>query len=629
MDKSELTGADSIAVALEELGVEIVFAITGAGNLAICDAIANRGFTRLVFVHHEQAALMAAQGLTRTTGKLGVALVTTGGGSTNALTGLVGANMDSIPLVLITGNESSVHTNTDNELRIWGVQGFDSRQVFQPVSKASHRVRSADSIYDIVVNAAIEAQQPRAGVVTIDVPMDLQRKPLTAGRTKSKSSARRAALKSSTNDDFVITDGIKKAVSALKKSKQPVLLLGAGLKGKISRDEIRKLVAGLGIPTLLSWSAIDLLEASHEMNFGRSGIYGDRYANMIVQNSDLVISIGSRLAIPQLSYDASDFARNAEIIVVDVDSKELEKFVGERWTPVQADAATFLQALAAQMQEKLSFNPWLARCRDLKSTFPRRAQTVDALTSKNPEQYINSYDVVYEISDQAGDSDIFVTDMGTGLLSGFYGLDINGNQQLATSLGLGEMGYGLPAAIGSQFANPEARVICLNADGGMMMNLQELQTVAHHKLPIKLVIFSNDGYLMIKNSQKNLFDGRFVGSNADSGISCPNFEKLSEVFGFDYLKIDGASNLQQKVSDFLNNPNAVILEVFMDPEQLFIPRVGTLKAEGGALMSPPLEDMIPLIDEEQLRGVMGGNIHPQSIAVRKTGALPSTRGQNS
>lgn len=629
MVKAEITGADSIAVALEELGVEIVFAITGAGNLAICDAIASRGSTRLIFVHHEQAALMAAQGLTRTTGKLGVALVTTGGGSTNALTGIVGANMDSIPLILITGNESSVHTNTDNELRIWGVQGFDSKQVFAPVSKASHRVRSADSIYDTVINAALVAQQPRAGVVTIDVPMDLQRKPLSSTRSTSKTSARHAALKSYHNADAVLEEGLNAAKNALKKAKRPVLLLGAGLKTNLTRNEIRKLVSDIGIPTLLSWSAIDLLDSKHEMNFGRSGIYGDRFSNMIVQNSDLVISIGSRLAIPQLSYDANDFARHAEIVVVDIDIKELEKFVGERWIPVQADASEFLTGLSNLVDTKPDVNNWLDKCHEIRSSFPRREQTVSAPTIGSSDKFVNSYDVVYEISDQAGDSDIFVTDMGTGLLAGFYGLDINGNQQLATSLGLGEMGYGLPAAIGSQFANPDSTVICLNADGGMMMNLQELQTVAHHKLPIKLVIFNNDGYLMIKNSQKNLFEGRYVGSNADSGISCPDFEKLSSVFGFEYVKIDGKSNLKTQVSNFLNASGAVILEVFMDPEQLFIPRVGTLKAEGGALVSPPLEDMIPLIDEEDLRRVMDGNIHPQSIAVRQNGSLPSTRGQNS
>jgi acetolactate synthase-1/2/3 large subunit len=629
MVKTELTGADSIAVALEELGVEIVFAITGAGNLAICDAIASRGSTRLIFVHHEQAALMAAQGLTRTTGKLGVALVTTGGGSTNALTGIVGANMDSIPLILITGNESSVHTNTDNELRIWGVQGFDSKQVFAPVSKASHRVRSADSIYDTVINAALVAQQPRAGVVTIDVPMDLQRKPLSSNRSTSKTSTRHAALKSFHNADGVLEEGLNAAKNALNKAKRPVVLLGAGLKNNLTRKEIRKLITDLGIPTLLSWSAIDLLDSEHEMNFGRSGIYGDRFSNMIVQNSDLVISIGSRLAIPQLSYDANDFARHAEIVVVDIDIKELEKFVGERWTPVQADASEFLSGLVNLVETSTDLHIWIDKCREIRSSFPRRAQTVSAPPIGSSDKYVNSYDVVYEISDQAGDCDIFVTDMGTGLLAGFYGLDINGNQQLATSLGLGEMGYGLPAAIGSQFANPDSTVICLNADGGMMMNLQELQTVAHHKLPIKLVIFNNDGYLMIKNSQRNLFEGRYVGSNADSGISCPDFEKLSSVFGFEYVKIDGKSNLKNQVSTFLNTSGAVILEVFMDPEQLFIPRVGTLKAEGGALISPPLEDMIPLIDEAELRRVMDGNIHPQSIAVRQNGSLPSTGGQNS
>ena len=344
MSETVATGADAVAAALEELGVDIVFGITGAGNLAICDAIYRRGATRLVFVHHEQAALMAAQGLARTTGRLGVALVTTGGGSTNALTGIVGAQMDSVPLLVLSGNESSIHTNTDNELRIWGVQGFDSRQVFAPVTKEAHRARNADQIRDLVVNAARTALEPRAGAVTIDIPMDLQRKPLN---TTLAGSPAVPVLDAGRSVDYgdVLDASLDRLTAALRRSMRPVLLLGNGLRAGMDRPEIRALVADIGIPTLLSWSAIDLLDASHPMNFGRSGIYGDRYSNMVVQNADLVVAIGSRLAIPQLSYDPADFARDAQVFVVDVDGKELEKFVGDRWVRVQADAGQFLRAV--------------------------------------------------------------------------------------------------------------------------------------------------------------------------------------------------------------------------------------------------------------------------------------------
>src|SRR5664280_533689 len=201
--------------------------------------------------------------------------------------------------------------------------------------------------------------------------------------------------------------------------------------------------------------------------------------------------------------------------------------------------------------------------------------------------------------------------MGTGLLSGFYGLDVNDDQRLFTSLGLGEMGYGLPAAIGAQFANPESTVICLNADGGMMLNLQELQTIAHHRLPIKLVVFSNDGYLMIKHSQQNLFDGRYIGSNLDSGVSCPDFEKLADTFGLTYLKLTETSETSSTVKSLFDAEGPVLLEVVMHPEQLFIPRVGTIKGDKGALISPPLEDMIPLVSEASLSAAMNGSLHPE------------------
>lgn len=623
-----VTGADAVAAALEELGVEIVFGITGAGNLAICDAIHRLGRTRLVFVHHEQAALMAAQGMSRTTGKLGVVLITTGGGSTNALTGIVGANMDSIPVLVISGNENSVHTNPDNELRIWGVQGFDSRAVFSPVSKESHRARNSDQIHDLIVNGARAALAPRSGVVTVDVPMDLQRKPVSSDRTAVRRQIADAEATITKQADEVIEQSISATLTALKQSSRPVILLGNGLRGGMERAAIREVIKGLGIPTLLSWSAIDMLESAHPMNFGRCGIYGDRYANMVVQNADLVISIGSRLAIPQLSYDPADFARNARVVVVDIDPRELEKFVGERWITAQADAGTFLDRLSSEGSPG-NYDRWLAKCRALKAAFPRRAQTDEAIPAGERDDWVNSYDVVYEISDQAGPSDIFVTDMGTGLLSGFYGLDLNDEQRLSTSLGLGEMGYGLPAAIGAQFANPDSTVICLNADGGMMLNLQELQTVAHHKLPIKLVVFQNDGYLMIKHSQRNLFDGRYVGSNLDSGISCPDFSKVADTFGFEFLQLSETAEIGSTIDAFLKSTGPVMLEVIMHPEQLFIPRVGTIKGENGGLVSPPLEDMIPLVSEADLSAAMDGALHPESTKLRQTVSNLPTMGATS
>ena len=629
MSQPVVTGADAVAAALEELDVKIVFGITGAGNLAICDAIYRRGATRLVFVHHEQAALMAAQGLSRTTGALGVALVTTGGGSTNALTGIVGANMDSVPILLISGNESSVHTNPDNELRIWGVQGFDSRAVFSHVAKASHRVRNSDQIHELIVDGARTALAPRSGVVTIDIPMDLQRKPLAGVRQSVHGSIATAEAATAADYTDVLDVAIDAVGGALRHSARPVLLLGNGLRAGLDRAKIRELVGGIGIPTLLSWSAIDLLDSAHPMNFGRSGIYGDRYSNMIVQNADLVIAIGSRLAIPQLSYDPADFARNAQVVVVDVDPHELGKFVGARWVPVRADAGQFLTRLATLARPARDIAQWISKCSRLRADFPRRAQTEEAIPKGSREDFVNSYDFVYEVSDQAGPTDIFVTDMGTGLLSGYYGLDVNDDQRLFTSLGLGEMGYGLPAAIGAQFANPDSTVICLNADGGMMLNLQELQTIAHHRLPIKLVVFSNDGYLMIKHSQRNLFDGRYIGSNLESGVSCPDFEKLADTFGLAYLKLSETSQTSSTVKSFFETEGPVLLEVVMHPEQLFIPRVGTIKGDNGALISPPLEDMIPLVSEAALSAAMNGSLHPESIRIRNTPGTLATQGGKS
>jgi len=458
--------------------------------------------------------------------------------------------------------------------------------------------------------------------------MDLQRRAVRSERTAVSRQLADAELLTSIDAREVIEQSISATLTALKQSSRPVLLLGNGLRGGMQRAAIREAIRGLGIPTLLSWSAIDMLEAAHPMNFGRCGIYGDRYANMIVQNADLVISIGSRLAIPQLSYDPTDFARNARVVVVDIDPRELEKFVGERWITAQADASAFLRRLSAE-GSPADYSRWIAKAQALKATFPRRSQTDDAIPASERNNWVNSYDVVYEISDKAGLSDIFVTDQGTGLLSGYYGLDIRGDQRLTSSLGLGEMGFGLPAAIGAKLANPDKNVICLNSDGGMMLNLQELQTIAHHHLPIKLVVFQNDGYLMIKHSQRTLFEGRYVGSDLDSGVSCPDFSKLAESFGFEFMQLSETAKIGTTVDEFLKASGPVMLEVVMHPQQLFIPRVGTIKGENGGLVSPPLEDMIPLVSEADLSAAMDGALHPESTKLRQTVSNLPTMGATS
>ena len=312
---SEFTGADLLVKSLTEMGIEKIFCITGAGNLAVVDAITKNGSISVIYSHHEQAAVMEAQGYSRITNKLGVALVTTGGGTSNVVTGILSAHLDSIPVLLISGNESSFHCENTQSLRAYGVQGFDSCAVLTPVSKLSKRITSTDEIPRLLHEAMTTAMNDRKGPTHIDFPMDLQRKKVDFAAIQPNVVV---------NPRFEKIDSkiIEKLIMEISTSRQPLFYFGNGIRNPKSINEAKKLIEKVGIPYISSWSAIDIFPESDELNVGRAGIYGDRHANILIQKSDLIIAIGTRLAIPQIGYDKSDFGRKAKKWVVEIDPSE-------------------------------------------------------------------------------------------------------------------------------------------------------------------------------------------------------------------------------------------------------------------------------------------------------------------
>ena len=596
--------ADVIAETLFAQGITQVFGITGAGNIQIFDALARHGGFSLVFTHHEQAAVMAANTYFRTTGKLALALVTTGGGSTNALTGVVSSNMDSIPVLVIAGNEPSRYTTEDNNLRIWGIQGFDSVQVMSPVTKLAMRVINSSNVAEnmkFAINAALSGKQ---GVSWVEVPLDLQSVRVVA---QDISEAKLSPAPTASADQ------ISSVVSALRHAKKPLLWLGYGIKSAKADDILKEFLQSHQIPFLLSWAGSDLIDNSNVLYVGKAGVYGQRHANLILQAADYVLAVGTRLAIPQIGYSLEELAPEARIDLVDIDSNEVHK-LGERATEaIQADAGDFLSQLLQDLssKSKLTFPNWLDHIANVKERFPLIAQE-----HEDTNGYMNSYKVIERLNGYFNDDSIFVTDMGTALLSGFYGLDLQENQRLMTSTGLGEMGFGLPAAVGAAFGRPDKDIICLNADGGMMMNLQELQTIVHHNLNVKIFIFNNDGYLMIKRSQIALLESRFVGVDTQSGLSCPNFEKISTAFEIPYFKLRNWEDFDYGFKEILNKKGPSIIEIYMDPVQGFFPRLMTSASPNGALVSPPLEDLSPLISIEDLEWALQRKAGPRSYQIR-------------
>jgi acetolactate synthase-1/2/3 large subunit len=596
--------SDLLAKALEDLGIQQVFGIIGAGNVHLFEAIARRGYTEIICVHHEQAACMAMQTYYRTCGKLSASLLTTGAGSTNGVTGVVSAWADSIPCLVIAGNENSKFTKPESTYRMWGVQGYDSVDMVRKVTKYAHRVTSADQAVRELQKAAHIALDQRPGPCWIEIPMDIQ-----ASRIDPSSSAQFVPPEPKSNSNPQLARQIDCVVDALLQAQRPLLWLGNGIRLAGAEKQIESLLNLLGVPALVSWAGIDMVDSSHPLVFGRAGVYGQRAANFILQNCDYLLTIGTRLAIPQIGYDLSELAREARIDVVDIDPDEAEKLQARVQEKIVCDASVFMRALIARLQQCVISRPsdWVAQCNAYQDQFPW-------VGPEHADQgdFMNSYRFMERLNSFFKKDQVVVTDMGTALLSGHQVLRIANGQRLMTSTGLGEMGYGLPAAIGASFALNRGEVMCLNCDGGMMLNLQELQTIAHHKLPIKLFIFNNDGYLMIKHTQNALFKTGYVGTDKASGVSCPNFSKIAAAFDMPAYQIHNWDECDETLAKVQAASGPVICEVFMHPEQLFTPKLSLVAKEDGTLVSPPLEDLSPLVPREMLGRAMLVGMHEKS-----------------
>lgn len=602
----EVKVSDQVAGLLEQLNIRHAFGIIGAGNIHLFESISRHGFTEIVCVHHEQAATMAMQTYYRTNGQMAAALLTTGGGASNGVTGVLSAWADSLPGLVIVGNEHARFCHAENPLRMWGVQGYDSVQMVEKVTKYASRVTDpCQTLYELE-KASYLALDKRTGPVWVEIPMSIQssRVDLTA-ITHFEPPA--AAVQAPG------TDAVSRVLESLRKSLRPVLWLGHGIRLSGASREVAYLVDELDIPALVSWAGIDMVDSHHPRVFGRAGVYGQRAANFVLQNSDYILSIGNRMAVPQIGYDLTELARGAQIDVVDIDETEGAKHAGRIREFIHADAGAFIKLLRAAAGSGIGAKPaWIAQCEHYRDQFPwigpEHADT---------EGFINSYRFMERLNRVFKPDQKVVTDMGTALLCGHQVLKFKPGQRLMTSTGLGEMGYGLPAAIGVSFATNRGEVMCLNCDGGMMMNLQELQTIAHHRLPIKLFIFNNDGYLMIKHTQNALFNkAGYVGTDKTSGLSCPDFSKVAAAFDMPAFQIRNWEECDEVLAQVQSIEGPVVCEVFMHPEQLFVPKLSVASTPQGTLISPPLEDLSPLLPLDTLEQAMVVGLHPKSSSLR-------------
>ncbi|MBT5122724.1 MAG: thiamine pyrophosphate-binding protein [Euryarchaeota archaeon] len=585
---------DVIVSFLLERGITTVFGIIGSANSHIYNSCAESGIT-ILNTHNEQAAVLAAGAYYRTSGKLAMALITAGGGATNAITGIVSLWADSTPVIIITGQEKAEYVKNHASRRMYGTQGFDIVHMVSKTTKYAKLV-DASSVQDELEYAYTTALSGRMGPVLLDFPFDVQSSVITP----------RLWTRDTPLVVMPTTEEIERVCQLVENSKRPVILAGHGIKLSKSVELFKSRMKSLNIPTLLTWSAIDIIDHNNPLFFGSPGVYGQRSANFIFQKCDLLITLGTRLTIPQTGYDMKEVARNATIVMVDIDESEFKEFVD---FPIRADCGGFLEKMSGV---KSSCDSWIRECQSIREEFP--------IVDKNhrDDVFPNSYKMIQEISNYLKPNQIIVTDMGTALLSGHQSIHLGGDMTMFSSYGLGEMGYGLPAAFGAAIGGKGREVLCLNCDGGMMMNIQELQTIVQHKLPVKIVIFNNDGYLMIKHTQKMLFKGNYTAVDENTGIVLPDYMKVAKAFGYEGYRIKTWNEFHFYFPRFMDYEGPAICEVFMPPDQDFIPKVKGVVQTDGSIFAPPIEEMSPVLPMDIVTRIMGDTISEKSSKIVRT-----------
>ena len=588
--------ADYVIQFLEDYGVEDIFAVSGGGSIFLCDAVAGAKKLKYYCCHHEQAVAIATEAYARTKNSLGVSLVTTGPGGTNAITGLCCSWIDSVPHLLISGQVFLNQTIGSSGLRQLGVQEINIVDIVTPVTKYAHMVTEANTIKYHLQKAIHLATTGRPGPVWIDIPANIQNSKVNE---EDLIEFDPTEIPVDSNPEF--TAKVVEVADLLKKAKRPLILAGHGVRLAGANADFIKLAEDHQIPMTTSWNGDDVVNADHDLFVGRPGAFAARGVNFAIQNADLVISIGSRLPFMITGYNSKDFARNARVVMVDIDQAELNKSCLKLFSKIRSDAKEFLVALNRQFLDDPFQAPseWVGQCQNWKQKYP-----VILPEYKDQQGSVNSYYFLELLSELLQANDVIVTDMGLSFVGTHQAFVNKKGQKLFTNSGFAPMGWGLPASVGACVAHGKQRTICLAGEGGLMMNIQELATMMHHQFPIKLFIFNNGGYLTIKQTQQLGFNGRLMGSNADSGISFPDLVKIAEAHGIPATRLDSHDNLKENIQKFIDADGMGVCELMLDHEQDQCPKAINRRKPDGTTEPTVFEDMHPFLDKEEVEANM-------------------------
>ena len=568
--------------------IDTAFGVTGGGAMFLNEAF-RKNKINFIFTHHEQSASMAAEAYTRIAKKPAILSVTTGPGGTNAITGVTGAWIDSIPMIVISGQVQKKDMINRSKTRQIGVQEINILDIVKPITKYSVLIKDEKNLEKILNDAYFHATTGRPGPVWIDVPLDVQSKKINLKLNKR--------VKKSSNKKFIDKKKIKKFIELCSKSKRPILIAGNGIHIGNAENEFKKFYKKTQIPIITSWNASDLIEDNNKLFVGRMGLFGERCANYAIQTSDLIIVLGSRLSQPMIGYNANLFAPEANKILVDIDQNEIKNKGLNPSLYFNYDIKLTLEKLNKQKYpQSIIYSKWLNKLKKLRKQFP--VTPVSENINDKKANKINSFRFIKILSKNLSGNETIVTDMGTSFTCTMQSFEIKKKQRLFTSSGLAAMGFGIPGAIGSYYGNPNKKLVCIIGDGGAMFNLQELQTIVSYNIPVKIFLINNEGYLTMKLMQKKNFD-KFVGASKKSGLSMPNFLKISNAFKIKNLDINSEQKLEKNIKKIINSKDSFFTQINMPGFQELIPRVQSKLKTNGDFVPATLDNMYPFLQEEE------------------------------
>lgn len=589
--------SDYVFKFVSQLDVGKVFLLPGGGCMHLVDSLGNNKNIEPICCLHEQAAVIEADAYSQYTNNIGVALVTTGPGSTNAITGVAGAWIDSVPILVLSGQVKRQDMLVGIGVRQMGMQEVAIIPMVQSITKYAVTVMAPEKIRYHLEKAVFLATNGRPGPVWLDIPLDVQGAQIDEDALEGFEPAE--VPNSGTKE---IQASVGKIIDILNASKRPVILAGNGIRSAKATRDFLKLVDLLKIPVLTTWKSIDLLSEQHPMFFGRPGSIASRYANFIQQNCDFIMTIGTRLDLTQVGYSYNTFAHDAKKAVIDIDENVIKKMDMGIDISVCSDAGLFIREFLKQAPaiEETKRSAWLKQCAKWKEKYP-----VILPEYKQPDKYANTYYLVDVLSEMMEEGDILVPgSSGSCSEITLQTFRVKDSQRVFNNPGLGSMGYGLPASIGACIASNKKRTVTIIGDGGLQHNIQELANVSYRNLPLKIFILNNNGYASIKMTQRRYFNSRFVCCDPDSGLAIPETGKIAQAYNIPFVRISNNSELKEKVREVLDSDGPVICELIVDPMLPTMPKLSSEVKPDGKIVSKPLEDLWPFLDRDEFQNNM-------------------------